>query len=64
MKASVMFDGPVPAPVTKGEEIGKLRIEVDGMPPIEQALIAGADVPKRGLFGRFVANVRHLLLGS
>ncbi len=40
------------APVAKGQRIGTLRIMLDGKPVVEQPLVALADVPQSGFFGR------------
>ena len=50
IKADVVYDGPLEAPVHKGQEIGRLVISVPGMEPVERPLIAGADVPRLGFF--------------
>ncbi len=59
-----VFDGPVPAPIVKGQEIGKLVITADQISPLEVPIYAGADVERLGMFGRVVAALKHLLLGS
>lgn len=56
MKVSVVYDGPVPAPIHKGDVIAKLSISAPGTSPTEVPLVAGADVERRGPIGRaFVA---------
>lgn len=63
MKA--VFAGPVPAPVQKGQPIGKLVISGTDMPqPVEISLVAAADVVRLGLFGRIGAAINHMLFGS
>ncbi len=64
LTAAVRFEGPLPAPVSKGDAVGILRIEAEGMPPMEIPLVAGADVERIGMLGRLGANLRHLFLGS
>jgi serine-type D-Ala-D-Ala carboxypeptidase (penicillin-binding protein 5/6) len=64
MTAAVRFEGPLPAPVRKGEQVATMRIEAEGMPPMEIPLVAGADVERLGMMGRFGANLRYLFLGS
>jgi serine-type D-Ala-D-Ala carboxypeptidase (penicillin-binding protein 5/6) len=64
LNASVHFNGPVPAPVHKGDRLGTLVITAEGMPPIEAPLVAGEDVPQAGMMGRLVANLKHLFLGT
>ncbi|MBK8175732.1 MAG: D-alanyl-D-alanine carboxypeptidase [Rhodospirillales bacterium] len=61
MKVSVAYDGPVPAPIAKGDQIAMLTVSVPGMPPVEHPLVAAADVAKLGLFGRMVAALRSVV---
>jgi len=65
MKATLVYDGPVPAPIAKGQRIGKVIVEpAENAGVIEVPLIAAADVPKLGFVGRIMATVKHFLLGS
>ncbi|MFO1059293.1 MAG: D-alanyl-D-alanine carboxypeptidase family protein [Dongiaceae bacterium] len=64
LQAKAVFDGPIAAPVTAGQKLGKLLITGPDMPPIELPLVAGADVPRLGPFGRAYVAFRHLVLGS
>ncbi|MFY7778435.1 MAG: D-alanyl-D-alanine carboxypeptidase family protein [Elstera sp.] len=64
MVAVAKFDGPVEAPVLKGQPVGKLVVTAPGTDPIEIPLVAAADVPELGLFGRVGAAMRHYVLGS
>lgn len=64
MVATAKFDGPVEAPVLKGQAVGKLVVSAPGADAIEIPLVAAADVPELGLFGRVGAAMRHYLLGS
>ncbi len=40
------------APIVKGQRIGTLRITLDGKPLLQRPLVALADVPQAGFFGR------------
>jgi D-alanyl-D-alanine carboxypeptidase (penicillin-binding protein 5/6) len=64
LTAVVRFEGPLPAPVRKGDAVATLHLEAEGMPPMEIQLVAGADVERLGMMGRLGANLRYLLLGS
>lgn len=64
MVATAKFDGPIEAPVLKGQAVGKLAVSAPGADVIEIPLVAAADVPELGLFGRVGAAMRHYLLGS
>lgn len=60
----VTYDGPLHAPVKKGAEVGKLRIEIPQQAPIEVALHAGADVARMGIWGRVKNRAGYLLFGQ
>ena len=57
LQARVRFDTPVPAPVSKGQELGKLLVSGQGVPEMEVPLIAGADVDKLGIIPRIPAVI-------
>lgn len=59
-----VWNGPIAAPVQRGDEVAKLIIEVPGRAPQEMPLLAGADVEKLGFFGKISAAVRYILLGA
>jgi D-alanyl-D-alanine carboxypeptidase (penicillin-binding protein 5/6) len=55
LQARVRFDAPVPAPVVKGQEIGRLEVSGRGVPQMSLPLYAGADVDRLGLVSRIPA---------
>lgn len=59
--AKVVYDGPVRAPVTAGQPLGKLVVEVPGLAPASYELVAGADVPEGGIGVRIGAAGRLAL---
>jgi D-alanyl-D-alanine carboxypeptidase (penicillin-binding protein 5/6) len=63
MKATVRYQGPIPAPVRKGTEVGKVIVSAPGVAPIEVPLKAGADVERLGLVGRLRAALSHIVFG-
>ena len=64
MKVTTVFDAPVPAPVAKGAQIGKLVITAPGIDPIEAPLVAESEVKQLGLTGRIAAAISHFVWGS
>ena len=48
--ATVVYDGPIEAPVTAGQQLGELVVTFDDLPEKRIPLVADADVP-RGGFG-------------
>jgi len=63
VKATAVFDGPLPAPVAAGQTVGKLRIEAPGMSPVEVPLITVGSAQPLGTFDRIMAAARHLIHG-
>ncbi|MFZ5791936.1 MAG: D-alanyl-D-alanine carboxypeptidase family protein [Pseudomonadota bacterium] len=61
LSAKAVFDGPIPAPIAKGQELGKLVISAPDIADMEVPLVAANDVPKLGFFGRVVAALKHFI---
>ena len=60
----VEYKTPVPAPVARGDVLGRLLVSGKGVPATDVPLLAGADVPKLSLPGRALAVLSHYALGS
>jgi D-alanyl-D-alanine carboxypeptidase (penicillin-binding protein 5/6) len=61
MKVTVAYDKPVPAPIKKGEPVGKVVVTAADMAPAEAPLIAGANVDRMGPVGRVAMAAAHLI---
>ncbi len=61
IKAEVVFEGPIEAPITKGDELGELVIEIPDMGVQRFPLAATADVAEAGFTDRFKAAFQILL---
>ncbi|PHZ86285.1 D-alanyl-D-alanine carboxypeptidase family protein [Paremcibacter congregatus] len=64
MKAKIIYTGPIPAPIVKGQPIAMLEISAKDMKPVTYPLVAGADVSKLGGVSRLKAAFNYLLMGS
>ncbi|HUN48572.1 MAG TPA: D-alanyl-D-alanine carboxypeptidase family protein [Stellaceae bacterium] len=64
MKATVHYDGPVRAPVAKGQAVGKLTITADGVDPVTIPLVAAQPVDKLGPMGRIAVAAGYLVWGK
>ncbi len=64
LQARIRYDAPVPAPVVKGQELGRLEVSGRGVPPMTLPLYAGADVERLGMIARIPAVVGRLLGGG
>ncbi|MEO1275512.1 MAG: D-alanyl-D-alanine carboxypeptidase, partial [Pseudomonadota bacterium] len=56
MKAKVVYDGPVAAPIETGDIIAELHVSVPGQQAIVAPLAAGEDVAKGGYLDRLKAG--------
>ena len=63
-RVRVESDGPVPAPIRKGDEVASVVVEAPGTREIRLPLYAGASVERLGLFGRLGAALSFLVWGA
>ena len=64
MKVKLVYQSPIPSPIKKGTEVGKIIITIPGQSNLEVPVLAGADVDQLGLFGRLLSAFSTLLFGS
>ena len=59
-----VFNEPVPAPISKGDQIGKLLVSVPGKNQLEIPMYASQGVAKLGWFYRIGAAISYILWGE
>jgi D-alanyl-D-alanine carboxypeptidase (penicillin-binding protein 5/6) len=59
-KVKVVYDGPIKAPIQKGQPIAKLIVETGDTAPQEMPLVAEQAVGEAGFFGRIWAGLMSL----
>jgi serine-type D-Ala-D-Ala carboxypeptidase (penicillin-binding protein 5/6) len=64
MRVSVAYEGPLPAPVSAGDEVATLVIAAPEFETRKIPLYAGADVKGLGLVGRLIAALQMVLWGE
>ena len=64
MKVAAEYDPPIPAPISKGQTVGKLVVTAPDLAPIEVPLVAGANVERMDAFGRIAAMAGYLVWGN
>lgn len=64
MKVTVEYDRPIPAPIAKGQTVGKLLVTAPDVPPAELPLVAGADVERMDAIGRIATLAGYLVWGG
>ena len=57
----IVYDGPLPAPIRKGDAVASLEIKVGNRPAERIPLVAGADVAKAGTFRRLLNGLAGLV---
>lgn len=60
VKVEAVYDSPVPAPIAKGDQIGRLVVSVPGTQDAVTPLLAAEDVPAAGFAGRMKGAVMRL----
>ncbi|MFN3945559.1 MAG: D-alanyl-D-alanine carboxypeptidase family protein [Allosphingosinicella sp.] len=60
VRARIVYDGPVRAPIEEGQHIANLVVSSPGMPDQTMPLVAESAVGEAGFFGRIMAGIRHL----
>ncbi|MGH7060488.1 MAG: D-alanyl-D-alanine carboxypeptidase family protein, partial [Stellaceae bacterium] len=63
MKVTADYEAPAPAPVKKGETLGKLVVTAPDTAPIEVPLVAAADVGRMDPLGRVATLAGYLVWG-
>jgi serine-type D-Ala-D-Ala carboxypeptidase (penicillin-binding protein 5/6) len=58
VKAQVVYNDPIEAPIAQGQKLGALRVDVPGHDSVSFDLVAAADVPRGGLLTRINAAAR------
>ncbi len=61
LDASVSYQGPIEAPIEKGQQIAELVIKRDGMPDARLPLVADRTIPRGGFLPRIRTAAKMLL---
>jgi len=64
MQVSLQYDSPLPAPVQKGETVGKIVVAAPDTPQQEAPLVAAGDVPRMDAMGRIATLAGYLVWGN
>jgi D-alanyl-D-alanine carboxypeptidase (penicillin-binding protein 5/6) len=57
----IRYQGPIAAPIAKGQQVAELVITTGDTPPQVVPLVAGEDVGRAGFFGRIWAGLKQLV---
>jgi serine-type D-Ala-D-Ala carboxypeptidase (penicillin-binding protein 5/6) len=64
MQVAVQYDSPIPAPIEKGETVGKILVTASDMAPDEMPLVAAANVSRMNTMGRIATLAGYLVWGE
>jgi serine-type D-Ala-D-Ala carboxypeptidase (penicillin-binding protein 5/6) len=64
MKVTVEYDRPVPAPIQKGDTVGKVVMTAPDMTPVEAPLVAAASVERMNPLARIATLAGYLVWGQ
>lgn len=64
VKMTAIYNKPITAPVSMGQEIGVLKIEIPDAEPYTVPLVAGQTINKVGIWGKIKTNFKYLLMGD
>jgi D-alanyl-D-alanine carboxypeptidase (penicillin-binding protein 5/6) len=60
IQTKIRYEGPIAAPIKKGQEIAQMIVTTGDTPPQIVPLVAGEDVGHAGLFGRMWLGLKQL----
>jgi D-alanyl-D-alanine carboxypeptidase (penicillin-binding protein 5/6) len=63
LQISLVYKTPIPAPIRKGSEVARVRVEAPGLALDDVPVLAGADVRKADFFGRVTGALEYLIFG-
>jgi D-alanyl-D-alanine carboxypeptidase (penicillin-binding protein 5/6) len=64
LKVSVIYNGPIQTPISKGDILGKLKVTYKDEPIEEYDLFAFEDVKKLNVFSRLIKSINFLIWGD
>ena len=64
MKVALSYDGPVQAPVEKGQQIGVLKVSAPDYPGLQVPVYAADSVSGTGFIGKIFVGLRALIFGQ
>ena len=64
LKISIKYDGPIEAPIKKGQKVGKFKVVYDQELLGEYDLLASNDVNKVNIFTRLIKSLNYLIWGD
>ncbi len=64
LETKILYDGPIEAPINKGDKIAKLIINYDGNFLSEHDLLASEDIKRMNIISRILKSINYLIWGD
>ena len=64
LEVKVVYDGPIPAPIMRGQRLATMTISAPDIDPVAIPLVAGDDIGKLSMFRRIGAAISYLAWGA
>jgi len=64
LEAKIIYDGPIQAPIKKGDTVAKLIINYDGNLISEHNLLASESINKKNIISRILKSINYLIWGD
>ena len=64
LEAKIIYDGPIEAPINKGDKVAKLIINYDGNLLSEHDLLALENIKKKNIISRILKSINYLIWGD
>lgn len=64
MRVKVMYESPIPAPISAGVEVARVEVTAPDMDPISRPLKTANDVGQLDFFGRITSAINFIIFGS
>lgn len=64
LKAKIVYDSPIPAPIKKGQTIGRVIVSIPNRSDRVIPLVAAESIDKTGIFGKIGALFSYLFFGA
>lgn len=60
VRVKIVYDGPLKAPIKKGQQVAQLMVQTGDTAPQMMPLVAAEDVGEAGFFGRLMTGIRAI----
>jgi len=64
LSSKIVYTKPIEAPIIKGQEYGKLIINISGKPNLEIPIVAEKNIGKINPLFRIFAAIKYLIFGT